>query len=252
MKKIDLPMLADVLFYAFCGWFPVFCALRYYRVPFGVSLAVATLFALAVGGIVLLVLGGRSRKRNLSKREKEMKEALMLHLALEKQERVRAQLLTALTADGADAHCEGEELSAFGSPLVPLFTMEPISADEIARLIRTFGKVRFTLACNTVSAEGEKLLSSFGETAMRGDDVFALFQRTGTTPNPLICGELPRKTIKTRLKRSFMKSNARPFFVSGLLLLFMSLFTFFPVYYLVSGSVLLIAAIAVRLFGFAA
>ena len=56
---------------------------------------------------------------------------------------------------------------------------------------------------------------------------------------------------KTRLRAAFAKRNARPFFVSGFLLLIMSLFVIYPVYYLVTGSVLMIAAIVVRATGFA-
>ena len=43
--------------------------------------------------------------------------------------------------------------------------------------------------------------------------------------------------------------NAYPFFVSGAGLLLMSLYVFFPVYYLVAGSLLLFAAVLIRTFG---
>ena len=54
---------------------------------------------------------------------------------------------------------------------------------------------------------------------------------------------------RARLRAVFSKRNARPFFVSGLLLLVMSLFVIYPVYYLVVGSALMIAAIVVRAVG---
>lgn len=251
MKKIDFPLAADVLFYSVCVWFLSLGIMRYYRIGFAVCLACATLFSLAAGALAFLFIFGKHRKRTLSKREAEARDALMLHLALERPERVRAALLQAFTADGRKAHLKDDALTADEVPVVPLFFMQPVSADDVARLIREYGKEQFVIACNALSPEAEKLLATFGLRAMRGNEIYALFARTETTPRPLICGEIPRRTVKTKLRRSFAKSNARPFLISGIVLLTMSLFTAFPVYYLASGSVLLASAIAVRLFGYA-
>ena len=86
---------------------------------------------------------------------------------------------------------------------------------------------------------------------MTASDVYALFAKTGM-PDPLICGEIPRKTARTRLRRAFSKRNAYPFFVSGAGLLVMSFFVFFPVYYLITGALLVATAIFVRAFGYTA
>ena len=236
MKKIDLPLIADVLFYGVAAFFLSVGFLRYFKIPLALSAALACLFALSAAGIVFLVAYRSHRKRNLSKKEREERDALLLHLALEKEERVRAALLLAFKADGKEnAHCEGDGLEADGLYL-SRFSMQPLSADEIAKLIREY--------------QG-KLLDRFGLKAVKGNEVYSLFCRTDTVPDPLILGEVPRKSAKRTLRRIFSKKSARPFFTSGILLLFMSLFTFFPVYYLVSGTVLMLLAVTVRSFGYA-
>ncbi len=252
MKKLNFPMIADVLFYSVCTFALSLCILRYYRIQLPLSLTASFLISIAVGSIAFVILYGKRRKKLLSKKEREARDALLLHLALEKPERVRAALLEAYLADGKTAHCKDDELSVNELPVVPVFSLEPVSADEVARLIRRFGEEPFKIVCNSLTAEAEKLLVSFGIKAERGDDVYALFAQTGTTPNPLICGKIPRKTAKQKLRSTFSKSNARPFFTSGLLLLVMSLFTFFPLYYIISGSILLFCAITVRLLGYSA
>lgn len=251
MKRSDLPMFADIAFYTVCAFVFSLCVMRYYRLPFALSASVAALFALAAGGAAFLLLYSGKRRRALNKKQQEARDALLLHLALEKPERVRAQLLSALVADGSDARCEGERLSLDGVPLVPLFTMEPANADAVALLLREFGGTPFRIFCNALTPDAEKLLASFSVKADCKDEIYALFERTKTIPDPLICGELPRKTAKQKLRRSFSKANARPFFVSGLLLMLMSLFTLFPLYYVISGGLLLLCAVAVRLFGYA-
>lgn len=250
MKRLNFPLLADVLFYALCAFWILLCVLRYYRMPIGWSLFVSACVSIAVGTLCFLLFSGKNQKKLLGKKEAAAREALLLHLALEKEDRVRAALVTAYCADGKEAHVTEEDLVADGKTVVPLFTMEPLGADRVARLIRRLGK-GFTIACNALTPEAHKLCRSFSIEEETGDTVYALFTRTGTTPNPLICGDLPRKTAKERLFRSFSKSNARPFFVSGAALLGMSLFAFYPVYYLVSGAVLLFTAVIVRLFGYA-
>ncbi len=244
-------MIADALFYAVCAGLLSLGFLRYFRVPLGASIALAVGFALATGCILLTVFYSKRKKKLFTKKEQEEREALMLHFALEKEERVRAALLEALLADGKEAHCREEGVEADGKLIVPLFTMQPLSADDVARLLKRHGNAPFTVACNALTPEAEKLLLSFGREAMRADEIYALFARTDTMPSPLICGEIPRKTAKQKLRRAFSKENARPFFVSGALLLLMSLFTLFPAYYLITGSILLFSSVLIRAFGYA-
>ena len=84
---------------------------------------------------------------------------------------------------------------------------------------------------------------------MTGAEIYELFARTDKLPETYICGEIPRRTVRSKLRRAFSKRNAYPFFVCGMGLLIMSLFVFFPIYYLISGSILLSAAILIRAFG---
>ena len=250
VKKIDLPLICDVFFYAACSWLFVLALLRYFRMSFALAALIAGVIALAVGLMVFLISYGTHRKRALTKRAREQREALMLHLALERGERVRAALVEAYSSAGKEAHCSENEIIVDGEKAIPLFTMQPVSADAVAHLLREHGETPFVLLCNELSPEAEKLLTSFGRRPVKGDEIYALFSETETTPSPLICGEIPRRTAKTKLKRAFGKNNAKPFFTCGILLLLMSLFTLFPLYYMITGSILLFCAVAVRLLGY--
>lgn len=225
--------------------------MRYFRVPLILSVFCALLFALAAAALCFLAGYLSHRRRTVTKKERAEKDALMLHLALEKSERVRALLLQACLADGKDASLQGDALTADDAPLIPLFCLEPVSADAAALLLREYGEQPFCIACNALTAEAEKLLLSFGKSALRGDEVFSLIKRTNTYPEKLICSEIPRKTVKTKFRAAFSKKNARPFFAGGLFLLVMSLFVLFPVYYLVTGASLMITAVLVRAVGYA-
>ncbi len=249
MRKFPLTLWTDVLCYSAATWLLAVGILRYLRADTWVCMTAATLLALAAGGGLYCLFFLRRTKRLFSKQESEKRDAVLLHLALERDERVRALLLEALVKDGQTAHCEKDALARDGVPLIPMYTMQPLSADAAAALLKRYGSAPFELACNALTAEAEKLLTSFGRSVMDGDETYALLSRTGCIPEKLICGDIPRRTAKTKLRAAFSRRSARPFFVSGLLLLVMSLFAIYPVYYLVTGSVLLIASIAVRVTG---
>ncbi len=243
-------MILDALFYALAISALTFCVLRYFRLPVFLCFFVAALLLLATGLVVLLLEGGRHRKVKLNKKEREERDALMLHLALETPERVREALLSAYLANGKQANLKEDGIEVDGTLYLPIFTMQPISADAVARLLQKRQMQPFVLVCNELSPQSAALLSSFSVSAVCIDEVYTLFQKTECTPKKLICGNIPRRTAKTKLKLALKKSNARPFFVSGLALLFMSLFTVFPVYYLTVGGVLIATSIGVRLFGY--
>ncbi len=251
MRKLYPPLIFDVLFYATAAWFLSVGILRYFRAATWVVFLSATLIALAVLGVSFVIILHGHRKRTLSRAEREKREKLLLHLALEKEENVKASLLRAYLADGKEAKTEDDLLIVEGEPLVPIFTMQPLSADTAASVLKSFGTSTFVLACNALTMEAEKLLSSFGRKAVTGDEIFSLFERTGTTPEKLICGEIPRPKFKARMRRVFSKKNARPFFTGGILLLIMSLFAIFPLYYLISGSILLLLSVFIRMLGYA-
>lgn len=247
---MKFPILADIIFYSAVTWLVTFTIMRYYALPLWLCIVVAFLFMFAIGMTTFLLSSRKHNQKKLNQREREAKEALMLHLTLATDEQVRKSLFQALTARNEAVSYSDNDLILDEKCAVPLFTMEAVTADDVALLIRRH-RTSFILLCNELSPSAEKLLRSFQIKVMRGDEIYQLFSSTNTTPNPLICGELPRYNLKAKVHLAFSKRNARPYFVSGSLLLIMSLFAIFPVYYLVTGIVLLFCSVVVRFFGYA-
>ena len=182
MKKFDLPLVTDTLFYTAAAWLVLVGIFRWLRMQTWVCFTAATLLALALGVILFFLLGAKHRKRALGKKQRENREKLMLHLALERDERVRAALLEALLADGQNAHCERDALAVDGTPLIPIFTMQPVSADAVAHLLKEYGEQPFRIACNALTPEAEKLLCAFSFTY--GMTAFAHFLDSSAVFSP--------------------------------------------------------------------
>lgn len=251
MKKIDLPLILDVIFYTACSFLLSVGILRYFRVATWAVFTVSVLIALAIGTGCSLLIAHDHRKKHCTKQAQKQREAVMLHLTLAPTGDTVATLAAAYRAEGKEVETGEETLSVDGIATIPLFTMQPVSADAVAVLLKKYGKENFVLACNDLTPQARSLLSSFGRASAESEEIYTLLERTGTTPSPLICGEIPRHPLKHKLRRTFSKKNARPFFVSGSVLVLMSLFTFFPLYYLITGALLLITSVGVRALGYA-
>lgn len=240
------PVIADTVFYAACAFLLGFCALRFWGVSSPLAALDCALLALAVGTGVFFLERRSRRKKYLSAKQRAECDALLLHLSLSPPEQKAELLASALSKEGRKTEYEGGSLCVDGKAAELLFCMEPASADELARAIGRHGG-DFILYCNRLSDSAENLLKRFPVEAVRGEEVYGLLKRTDTIPAQLLGSVGAKKSHKEKLRAVFKKSSARPFFLSGTMLLIMSLFTLFPVYYLITGSVLLLLSVALRL-----
>ena len=129
------------------------------------------------------------------------------------------------------------------------FRLEPVRADEIANLVRRGGEREKILLTADVTPDAEKLAAAFGIRIMRAADVYLLYKETEQLPENYILAEKMKTGWKEKLKFRFQKRMYKGYLLAGAALLVFSLFTFFPVYYLVAGGILLSLAVAVRFFG---
>ena len=241
MKKIDLPLWSDTVFFFTCAWLITLCIFRYYRLPLWLSLLLCTLCALLAAALFFAFLYRRRKKKFLMGQDREEKEKLMLHLALSDEKSNRALLAPLLAKE--------EEPS--GRKIFLLFCMQPLSADEIANGIKRTGGKSFTVYCNDLSPQARELCERFLIKVTDGVQIYAKLKAENALPEKYVCGEKQKNTFRRRLKISFRKSNSRSFFLSGTALLLLSFFSFFPLYYLISGALLLFAALLIRIFGYA-
>lgn len=240
----QLPVAADAVFYAACTFLPILCILRYFGAPVWLSILAAGALAICVGLAVFLLESRTRGRRLLSARQARERDALLFHLALAPA-RETEELLRRAHKKAQQTEQTSGQTPANNVDIELLFTLEPLSADRLASLIRTRGE-QFTLFCSELSPAAEKLTKTFPITVIRGDEVYRLLSETGELPERLL-GTTPRPSRRERLRTLFTRNSAKPFFVSGALLLLMSLFTIFPVYYLAAGSLLLLLSVGLRI-----
>ena len=245
MKKSAF--ISDILF-AFLG-VSVFtlCLFRY----LGLTLPLSACLAVFCGGLAgVCVWALLSTKRNaffLKKSDERQKEKLLLHLALLSAERKTQYFCNALSAKRI-----GPLKIATADELIFLrFGFAPVTADEVATLFRQRSAKQKTLFCGEVEENAKRLCLRLGIRVKTGEEVYQVLKQQEFLPKEFLGEEAPEDKKLRRKTTCFAKRNASRFFASGTLILLTSLFTPFPYYYLIFGSVLLLISLLVRILGYA-
>ena len=249
MKKSAL--FSDV-FFAFSG-FALFslCLFRF----LGIRLLFALLLALVCGalaaGAAWAYLRSKRKALLLKKSDERTKEKLLVHLALLSDEKKTEFFLNAFRENGntpkrfSKLRIFDEERFCF-----LFFRFSPVTADEVGAISRWKTSKKKLLLCGDIDSSAEALCAKLGVEVCKGEQVYALLKARGALPQTYL-GETQENSRGKRRRLCFSKRNGKRFFVSGTLVLLLSLLTPFPYYYLVFGSILLAAALFIRIFGYA-
>lgn len=281
MKKFDLPLWTDTLF-LFAGTTLFFLCVFRFALSFGAALALAAAAGLAAAVLFFLWLKRRRGRRAASAGERRAIEQFAFRLAMQTRERNAELIAESLNAapdaglpaadEEPDAAGGGEEAAApagQGGParsepqpkaraengrvvtqtgeLFPLFRFEKVTADELCPVLRA-DAARKTVLAGAYTEEAQKLAAAFGVELKDAADAYALVKAAGKLPDgpalPAAKGGAFGR-LRLRVRRGAWKG----YLLAGAGLLLFSLISVFPVYYVVAGSLLLAAAIFVRVFG---
>lgn len=284
MKKIDLPLWSDTVCLFLCLLLFFFAVFRF-SLPLWAALLIAFAASGAAAALLFLFLRARRKKRHASEGEKAEIGRLVFHLAMSAPETNAALLAKCLNAaaqkNGADgaaaqppdapadanadkpadkpADAEGGRtplpyrakkdavLFEKGRALVR-FRFEKVTADELSPLVRA-KEERKAVFAGAFTDEAKKLADSFGLRLVEAPEVYTLVKESGCMPDPLLAPPKPRGGFLQKLRAGVHRRAWRGYAFAGVSLLLFSLLTIFPVYYVVTGTLLLALALFVRFFG---
>ena len=248
MKKSAF--ISDVIFTFFTAFVLTLCLFRYLSFAFFPSLFLAlvcgTLAAVANGAVL-------QSKRNayfLKKSDETQKQKLLLHLALLSDRQKTHLLCRAFGQQNSTSLCGISKFASETQLYFVKFRLAPVSADEITALSRWKSGKDKILLCNEIEDAAARLCARLGIQVQTGEKVYQTLKENQALPDVYL-GEEKAENKKLRRKQlCFAKRNSRRFLVGGTLILLTSLITPFPFYYFVFGTLLLVAALLIRMFGY--
>lgn len=236
MKRINLPLIADTLFSGVCAFLLFFTALRYYTKNVIIALVFGAAACLLFGALAFLYISKKQNKSLLISRDEKAKKLLALHLSLSSDDYIKnlfKKCFDEAKIRGKRIIC-GEQMYFFD------FKMHPLSEDDIASVIKYKFDGEKTIYCTKVSPEAAALCQNFLIKIKGIDDVYALLKQKDLLPEKYVYEGAKKISFFKRVKSHFSRRICAPLFWSGLSLMALSYFTFFPIYYILSGGIMLI------------
>lgn len=236
MRRINLPLILDTIFMGVCAFLLFFTAIRFYTK----NPAVALFFGLAAcfifGTLGYLYIGRKQNAKLLISHDEKNKKLLALHLSLSSDAYIRKLLRNLLGGDariiGLRIVC-GEKIYFFD------FKMHPLTEDDVAKIIKRKGDKK-VLYCNSISPAAAELSKNFSIEIRTIESLYKELKDGKLLPEKYAFEDIPKVKFKEKVKSRFTRKLCAPLFWSGTALLGLSYFTFFPIYYIISGSILLI------------
>ena len=240
MRKINLPLILDTLFAALCAFLLFFTSIRYYTRSVYLALGFAIAACLLFGALSFLYISKKQNKKLLISRNEKQKTLLALHLSLSSDEYISELMKKCLTVEGEKSEIKNGKIVIGDCAYFYNFKMQPLSEDDIARVIKVKYDGKKVIVCNRISAEAFILCENFLIEVKQIDFVYDLLNEKQLLPEKYVYEGQKKIGIFRRIKARFSRKICAPLFWSGLALLLLSYFTFFPIYYIISGGIMLI------------
>ena len=241
-----MPLILDTAFAALCAFILFFTSLRYYTRNAGIALAFAICACILFGALSFLYISKKQNKKLLLSRDEKNKKLLSLHLSLSTDDYICNLFEKALNLENAEI--KGGKIFTDECAYFFNFKMQPISEDDVARVIKNDSELKKIIYCCRISPEAAVLAENFLIEVKKIDDTYKLLKDGELLPEKYVYEGPNKVSFLKRVKLRFTRKLCAPLFWSGLGLMLLSYFTFFPVYYIVSGGIMLILSAAALVF----
>lgn len=239
MRRINLPLILDTLFAGLCAFLLFFTSIRYYTRSVYIALGFAITAALLFGALSFLYISRKQNKKLLISRDEKQKKLLSLHLSLSSDGYISDLMKKCLLQENEKCEAKHGAIIIANCAYFCNFKMQPLSEDDIAKVIKVKRDEKKIILCNRISPEGFILCENFLIEVKQIDFVYNLLNEKGLLPEKYIYEGQKKIGILKRIKARFSRKICAPLFWSGIALLFLSYFTFFPLYYIISGGIML-------------
>ena len=245
MKRISFfAVIADSALSALCAFALIFTAVRFYTKNPALGLGLGIAAFLLFGALAFLRLNAKRGKAAAYGAGVSRRRNFATYLCTLSPDAAAGIIAKALggTAEGARV-LRGESI------YISKFTPQPLSPNDICGAIAFESDKKKIVACNGATDDAKKFASIAGAQVVTSDEIFDKLEDMGALPEKYPFAEAAKPKLREALKGAIKRANAGRLFWCGLWLTAFSYFTFFPVYYIIAGGLMLIFAAVCLIFG---
>ncbi len=248
MKKSAF--ISDILFAFFASAIFSLCLFRYFALSLPLAFFLALICGLLLAAAVWAILQTKRKNFFLKKSDETQKQRLLLHLALLSEEQTTDFFLNILSKTEQARKFSRCYLSSPERFYCIKCNFQPATSDEIARFYRLKTAKQRILFCLQIEEAAFQLCHRLDIQVKTGEELYRLVKENDAFPSTFLGETEKEKKYKKQLQLCFAKTNSKRFLGGASLILLTSLFTPFSYYYLVFGSILLLTAALIRIFGY--
>ena len=245
MKKSAF--ISDVLFAFFTSFLFSLCLFRYEKIGLLFSLLLASFCGVLCAVSVFAYLKSKRKNFFLKKSDEDRKNKLLFHLTLLSNDQI-AEFFKKTLAPNAQRRGKLQVFTEEEAYFLH-FKFSPVNADSLTDFFRLRTNKQKILLCSSIDEQARALCEQFQVQIKTENDVYAFLKEKNAIPEHFL-GEPPQKTPKKHFQNWFAKKNYKHFLLAATLILLSSMWSPFPTYYLIFGTILLLVSILVRILGY--
>ena len=251
MFKFKLSEISDGLF-ILGSTFLISFVIGFYFIKNNVtSIIIAIPFAIIVFCIYMLLLKKKKGKLLIKREDEEKFIKCANALCLENREFGENVIFTTLVATGKTPAKVYNGIVCENNFYYVKFTYDKISAGNVASAYKKTPKSKnLVYVAIDFSSDAITFAKSFYAKIklLTLSEIFPVLKKSNTLPSGGFIPKEQKPSFLSLLKETFQRQKAKTFALYGAFMLIMSRFVFFPVWYIVVGSLFLIYAIIIKFF----
>ena len=243
MKRY-IPLIADSVLAALCVFLLFFTLVRYYYTA-AAGLAAGIVAGAAAGTGAFFYIRAKQFKRQSFTASRTGAEKLALHLAMLNENDAVKLLEKGLNCTiGENGVPESESEIYFMK-----FTPEPCNRNDILTCARFATDKKKYFCCGSATPACAELAEQCGIKILGADAIYEKLKDADALPEKYLPEGRKKPRFFALIKSRFTRRLCLPAFWSGAALLLFSYFTYYPVYYITVGSLLLAVCAVAAVFG---
>ena len=245
MRKINLAVISDVLFFTLCAFLVCFTLIRYFFKSVAVAIIISCIVAAAVLLLTLFLSLKRRQKLIATTVGEGERKLIAIYLSTLTPDKLKSLFLAAL--DGT--YAVGNRIEDDENEYRFCFKLTPLTCDDIAEQIKYGGEKQIILLCCSLAPDAISFAKDFSIKTLCVGELYPLLKKKGLLPESYPFAHSVKKGVISKVKKRFNRRLCPSLFFSGLFLLIYSFFSFYPVWYIVTGSVLTLLSAVCLFFG---
>jgi len=242
--KFNLSFFSDLLFYAACAFLISFTALRFALKSVVGALILSAFIALFITAVLAVLTQKRIIRRQQIKLDDGECKNLCVYLSLAAGDLTESLFLSALD----DAFADGDVIFDSAHAYVFRFKIAPIDSDDIAAALKLKTELERVVLCCRAGDSAKAFAGDFGVQVWEIEKIYSLLKNKNLLPKEYPHMAKAKRARLERLKKRFNRKLCPSLFFSGFFLLAFSFFTFYPLYYVIFGSVVILLSCACLFF----